>query len=120
MSERRKCMRFNANIDVRYEVPQSVLEGISITKDISANGMQLPAALRIDDGTRLGLKIMLPEEKNPVFATAEVIWSRESKSEDENMHDLGLCFVKIDSLDRSRILDYIYKNWLYNAKVPLS
>ena len=112
--ERRRFERFKTAIDVEYEVPQCSIEGTSLTKDISISGISLPTSMKIDEGEKLELRIKLPRDSNPIYASAEVVWTQPSKSESD--HDLGLKFIRINDLDKSRILEYIYNEWLKEKK----
>ncbi len=114
MLERRRFERFRSAIDVEYEVPQCSIEGVSLTKDISISGISLPTSMKIDEGEKLELRIKLPRDSNPIYATAQVVWSQPAQTQAD--FDLGLKFVKINDIDKSRILEYIYNEWLKDKR----
>lgn len=52
----------------------------------------------------------------PIFATAEVAWS---KLEESPRAGAGLRFVSIKPLDLARLLDFIYSRWLGSIRQNL-
>ena len=116
MLERRKFERFRTSIDVEYEVPKCSIEGVTLTKDISINGMSLPTAMKISEGEKLELRIKLPRDSNPIYVSAEVIWVRLPNVETDDDYELGLKFTRMHDVDKSRILEYVYNEWLKDKK----
>lgn len=110
MEERRKFMRFSASVDVRYSAPGMAIEGSSLSKDVSREGMGFPVNRIMPIGTPLDLEINIPGEIAPIFAGAEVAWVK--RSSERGNFDAGVKVVKMDLFDRSRLLEYVYKEWL--------
>ena len=119
MIERRKFERFHIPVDVEYEVPQCSIEGVTLTKDISITGMSLPTAMKIDEGEKLELRIKLPKDSNPIYVSAEVVWVKLPQVETDDDYELGLKFTRINDIDKSRILEYVYNQWLKDKKGAL-
>ena len=110
MKERRKFMRFNASVDVRYSVPGMAIEGLSLSKDVSREGMGFPVNRMMPIGTPLELELNIPGKIAPVFARAEVAWVKELAERAD--FDAGVKVLKVDPFDRSRLLEYVYEEWL--------
>lgn len=111
MSERRQNVRLDTAMGVEYEVLKSPIEGICQTKNISTGGLKLPIDAEVEEGTILEMKINLTGNEPAIFATAEVVWISEPTGSWEGRYDAGLRFVKMDELDKNRILALIYNNW---------
>ena len=110
MEERRKFMRFSTSVDVKYKSPERAIEGSSLSRDFSREGIGFTGNRGIPSGTHLELEINIPGEIAPIFATGEVAWVKESSKGGE--FDIGVKLVKMDSFDRSRLLEYAYNKWL--------
>ncbi len=110
MKERRKFMRFNASVDVRYSAPGMAIEGSSLSRDVSREGMGFPVNRIMPIGTPLELEVNIPGKVAPIFAHVEVAWVKESVERGD--FNAGVKVVKMDPFDRSRLLEYVYKEWL--------
>lgn len=110
MLERRRYMRFNANVDIEYKSTQHSIAGISATKDFSREGLRLASDRQLPQGAELEIKVILPDDDRPVFAKGLVIWS--AHTEKEGIADTGIRLTQIERFDRARILDYVYNQWL--------
>lgn len=110
MEERRKFMRFPASVDVRYAASREDIEGSAMSRDVSREGIGFPGNWQMAKGTLLELEISVPGEIAPIFAHGEVAWVRRSSERDD--FDAGIKVVKMDPFDRSRLLEYVYGEWL--------
>ena len=110
--EKRKFKRFDAYMSVRYksEQPKKVV-GISLSKDLSREGIKIASNEPIREGTLVDLEIDIPDDPKPVFTTGEIIWSRKVEGEEKNFEH-GIKFLIMDPVDKFRVLDYAYNNWL--------
>jgi hypothetical protein len=110
--EKRKFKRFDAYMSVRYKAGEiRKVTGISLSKDLSREGIKITSTEDIEKGTILDLEIDIPDDPKPVFSTGEVVWSRKVEPGDKNFEQ-GVKFVVIDPVDKFRVLDYAYSNWL--------
>ena len=112
MVERRKYMRFEVSVDVEYMVPGNgiPIEGISITKNLSREGMQLVLNKRLVPGEELEFKLRIPGDAAPIYAKGVVVWIDTTQAKDEPR--AGVKFIQIGPFDRNRILEHIYKEWV--------
>lgn len=110
MKERRKFMRFSASVDVKYAAPGMAIEGSSLSKDVSREGMGFPVNRMMPTRAPLELEVNIPGEIAPIFAHAELAWVKESAERGD--FDAGVRLVNMDPFDRSRLLEYVYNEWL--------
>ncbi len=110
MVERRKFIRFPIPVDVKYGAPVEGIEGLSISKDVSREGIGFPVNKQMASGTTVELEINIPREFVPIIASGEVAWVKRSSERGD--FDAGVKVVKMDPFDRSRLLEYVYKEWL--------
>lgn len=81
----------------------------SRSSDISEGGMSFPAHRSIEPGTNLEIGIYIAEYKEPIAATAEVVWLRK-RADIRYPFLVGVKFIKIDLLDRQKLRSYIRRN----------
>ena len=130
---RRQYIRLNSCFPVEFSLYFSTTKAFSrqyqgFTCNLSQGGICLEAKnLSPDDSElilnkkpRLNLAIYIPLRKNPVEATAEIIWvEQDKKSPTKNSYIIGLSYLDIGSKSKSRILNYArrlkYIPWVTTA-----
>ncbi|MFH0771586.1 MAG: PilZ domain-containing protein [Candidatus Omnitrophota bacterium] len=112
MSEKRKFMRFEASLEIEYMVPGNgaPIEGISITKNLSREGMQTSLSSKIVPGTEIEIKLEIPGDIVPVYAKGDLVWIDKAEEKSEALG--GIKLTQISPFDRNRVLDYVYKDWV--------
>lgn len=112
MSEKRKFMRFDVSIEVEYMVPGNgaPVEGISVTRNLSREGMQISVNSRLVAGTELEIKLRIPQDAAPVYAKGDLVWVEKAEVKTES--NAGIKFTQMSPFDRNRILDHVYKEWV--------
>ena len=109
MTERRKFMRFEAPLDVEYRtLALNPIFGKALAKDLSREGLRFGVRHPIPAGTPLEICLNVPGDNLPVFATGKVAWADGLEA--------GVKLTKIERNDQTRILEYIYKEWLKVSK----
>lgn len=118
MTERRKFLRFNtADVGMEYRICQEKeLNGTSCVKDLSREGTRFLISKKLNRGTLINMKFVLPGDPRPVYLTGEVMWTAEIVEQTYPDYMIGIKFRKIDSFDRVRLLDYAYSEWLKSSK----
>ncbi|MFZ5801699.1 MAG: PilZ domain-containing protein [Candidatus Omnitrophota bacterium] len=110
--ERRKFKRFDAFMSVRYKSSEDdAAKGISLSRDLSRDGLKMNSTTDVRTGTLLDLEIDIPDDPKPVKTTGKVMWSRVSEGKNQG-YDQGVRFVMMDPVDKFRVLDYAYNHWL--------
>ena len=114
--ERRKFLRFAAELDVEYRMlGKRLAEGNAISRNLSRDGIGIMANQAFPQSGDVELKVNIPGDNVPIFATGNIVWVRTVKS-NKSAADVGIRFVKIDGFDRSRILEFVYDKWLSTIK----
>lgn len=110
MKEHREYLRITNSFRIKYWVisPPGGGAGDSASIDISEGGISIPTSQRLFPGVILELEIYFQKTVNPVGATAEVIWVKDTKNK-ELPYIMGLKFIKITLRDRDRIYYCIHK-----------
>ena len=110
--ERRKFKRFDAYMSVKFKAPETdELKGMSLSKDLSRDGLKMNSNQKVEVGTLLDLEIDIPDDPKPVRTTGKIVWSRPSDGRNQGF-DQGVRFMMMDPVDKFRILDYAYNHWL--------
>ena len=114
MEERRRFVRLDARIGVRYAVlPEGTLQP-AVSKELGGGGVCFLADRVIPPGTRLQLALALPTRESPVNAIAEVVWSESSdvidKQEHRHLAEIGVRFLELSPQDSQTLLAYIASN----------
>ena len=112
MDERRRFIRFETSLGLKYAVPQADSDdSIATSRDISREGLCISTNRLFSEGTVLEMRLDVPGDNMPVLAQCKVAWARESYSGSNNFN-IGLKFVQMTGLDKSRLLEYVYSQWL--------
>ncbi len=111
--ERRKFKRFDAYMSVKYHATENErsAKGVSLSKDLSREGLKMNSTSSLQEGTTLDLEINIPDDPKPVATSGKVMWSRPSEGDNQG-YDQGVRFLMMDPVDKFRVLDYAYNHWL--------
>lgn len=110
--ERRKFKRFDAYMSVKYKASEhEPVRGISLSKDLSRDGLMINSNADVRVGTVVDLEIDIPDDPKPVRTTGKVVWSRPSEGRNQGF-DHGIRFLMMDPVDKFRVLDFAYNHWL--------
>jgi c-di-GMP-binding flagellar brake protein YcgR len=103
--ERRKSKRFKTPLKLEYRaLAQNPIYDRVKLGDISKGGFSFLAKESVKQGTQLEVKMNVPGDNLPVFATGTVAWARGINA--------GVKLTKIKDIDQAKILEFIYKSWL--------
>lgn len=110
--ERRKFKRFDAYMSIKYQANETPdVQGVSLSKDLSREGIKINSNASMNQGTMLDLEILIPDDSKPVHTSGKVMWSRPSEGHNQG-YDQGVRFLMMDPVDKFRVLDYAYNHWL--------
>lgn len=109
MDEKRKVIRWQVNLPVRYLGVSKHIEGACETQDLSLSGARLAMIERHEIGDQLYVLLDLPLGKNnSVRCEAQVIWQDKLYSlEEEYKYLTGIAFIKIGDTQKNVLLDYV-------------
>ena len=107
--ERRRFMRFQAPMDLEYRtLTLNPIFGKALARDLSREGVRLGLKQDIPAGTPIEICMNVPGDNLPVFASGKVAWADGLEA--------GVKLTKISQTDRTRVLEYVYREWLKSAK----
>ena len=110
-SERRKFLRFEAPLDLEYRtLTLNPIFGKALAKDLSREGVRMGVKQSLPMGTPIELCLNVPGDNLPVFATGKVAWADGLEA--------GIRLTKMSQTDRTRVLEYVYREWLKASKRP--
>ena len=108
-SERRRFMRFSAPLDLEFKtLTLNPIFGKTLAKDLSREGMRVGLKQSIPSGTPIEVCMNVPGDNLPVFAAGRVAWADGLEA--------GIRLTKISQHDRTRVLEYVYREWLRSSK----
>ena len=73
---------------------------------MSREGLRFNIRQDVSVGTPMEISMNVPGDNLPVFATGKIAWA--------DGLDAGVKLIKISRADRSRMLEYVYNEWLKN------
>ena len=108
MREKRRFIRFEIALKVNYAIQsEPKIERTGMTKDVSSGGIQLLTEEKLIIGSRLQLKLFIPEALNPVHLNGVVLWSKEKTSGKKVSHGAGIEFGKIEEDNKNTFLRFL-------------
>lgn len=109
MTEKRKYQRVRGGVKIIHKVMGVKGECLTPVLDISAGGFRLPVKNKLALGSILELNICLPDEKEPFFGLAKVVWQKSeiTKSEKGDYYETGVEFIRVGLENRKLIIRYI-------------
>lgn len=111
--DKRKFKRFDAYMSIKFKVDggQQEVKGVSLSRDLSREGLKMNSSQDIKEGTQIEMEINIPDDPKPVQTSGKVMWSHPSHEEKKG-YEQGVRFVMMDPVDKFRVLDYAYNHWL--------
>ena len=108
-SERRKYLRFNTPLEMEFKtLTLNPIFGKALAKDLSREGVRFGLRGPVAVGTPVELRLNVPGDNLPVFAAGKVAWA--------DGLDAGVRLTKINTDDRARVLEYVYREWLKTSR----
>ena len=113
MTERRRFFRFETTINAFCETLKDKIKTISSIKNISKEGALITVNKPLKSGSNISITMDIPGDNIPIVATGHVAWQRHSSKQGKSdLYDTGIKFSEINSVDKGRLLEYIYTQWL--------
>ena len=111
MDERRKQIRFDANISGEFQVRNTQKRGLLTTDNFSRGGFKAVLNNHIQQGVTLDCEMTFPGTIMPFFSSGKVVWVRDRAKEKGSKFDVGIELESMDSTERQFLIDYCYKKW---------
>jgi c-di-GMP-binding flagellar brake protein YcgR len=109
--EFRKFIRSYSNLNVKYKSKEPLIEGRTLSKNISATGINIFTTEKLKKGTTLELEIELPENHEVIFVKGTVIWQAEvpySGKGKRSYFSTGIEFTDINSATSEKIGHFVF------------
>ena len=110
MTEKRKFLRFETSLNAICEFVHLKHKAGYKVKNISKEGALLAIDKKLQEGQEFNISMDVPGDNVPIFASCRVAWQRQSDR--SNIYETGVKFTQINNLDKGRLLEYIYLQWL--------
>ena len=105
--ERRKFIRLDITIDIKYKILKMGKKGEAVSKNISGEGISLSVDEEIPPASILLLEMKIPVYPESITAKGIVIWSKKSEIK---KFEIGMKFIKINPIVKTKIFKYIYEH----------
>ena len=113
MTEKRRFLRFETALSAFCETASGKIKAATNVKNISKEGALLLIDKPVREGTGLNLSMDIPGDNVPIVAAGRVAWQKEVKrSGGHSIYETGVKFIDINNVDKGRLLEYIYTQWL--------
>ena len=110
MTEKRKFLRFETALNALCDIVREKTKVFYKVKNISKEGALLMLDKKLKEGDEINLSMDVPGDNVPIFASCQVAWQRPDAK--AISYATGVKFTKMDNLDKGRLLEYIYLQWL--------
>ena len=108
MKEKRRFIRFEMASKVDYIVgKEPKVEKMGITKNVSAEGIQLLTEEKLDTGKKISFKMFTPEALNPAHLNGRILWSKEISKGEKLSYCSGIEFGKVEEDNKNTFLKYL-------------
>ena len=103
-AERRRHVRFDASIKVRYTLKRSSPDGDAVSRDISEGGIRLLVDKKLERGTILNLRIANGPQAQPISLEGVIVWCNEARdkkdSDGRRLFHIGVKLTRIEKGSR--------------------
>lgn len=112
MDEKRKNVRWNIVLPVRYVGLSKHTESAARTQDLSISGARLAMVEKHAKGDRLEMMLSFPQLNNkPICVDADVVWQKVSCDLNEECNYLtGVVFRKISECNKVDLVQCVHES----------
>ncbi len=108
MTERRRYRRYRTNVEVEYDVDNTVeIKSRTRTQNISEGGVCMPMNKAVKLGKKVLMKIRLPASRQEVTALGKVVWKRPVNPNLADEEDAGIKFLGMYDDGKSVLTGYL-------------
>lgn len=109
--DRRRHLRFDANITGEFQVRGAQIKGLLSTNNFSRGGFKAILNKKLEEGVTLDCEMTFPETIMPFFSTGKVVWVNDSNDVNDSKFNTGIKLESMDPSERQFLIDYCYKKW---------
>lgn len=109
MTERRRFLRFTTALNAICDIVSEKKRSSYRVKNISKEGALLLLDRQLREGSEIKLSMDVPGDNIPILASCQVAWQKPFESD---KFETGVRFTRLENLDRSRLLEFIYLQWI--------
>jgi len=107
IEERRKFIRLQVPVGIKYIVQGETERQEATTKDISCEGLRFSSGSEIKEGSNLEINLDIPKANNPVHIKGKVAWTKRVSTEDGSPKEVGIEFAKIEEDNKNTFLKFL-------------
>ena len=107
VEEKRKFIRLEVPVELKYIVKGDTAIRDVATKDISCEGLRFVSEGELKEGSLLELSITIPNAANPVHVNGKVAWMKRVSTEDASPYEVGIEFMQIEEDNKNTFLKYL-------------
>ena len=107
IEERRKFIRLEVPVELKYIIKDGNLRKDVTTKDLSCDGLRFISDEGLEEGSILELNLSIPSANNPVHINGKVVWVRKLSLEDGSPFEVGIEFLQIEEDNKNTFLKYL-------------
>ncbi len=106
-SERRRNLRVGARLMVAFRVTDQVERyyGLTRSSNVGSGGILLPTSVAFPPGTRLRMKMRIPDKSQTLALTGEVVASREIAK--ALVYNTRIRFLDLDVKSREQLAELV-------------
>ena len=107
VEERRKFIRLEVPVDLKYIVEGNPERREVTTKDLSCEGLRFTGEGEVKQGALIELNLSIPGAPNPVHVDGKVAWIKRISTQDNSPLEVGIEFTKIEEDNKNTFLKYL-------------
>ena len=107
IEEKRKFIRLEVPVELKYIAEGETIRKDVTTKDISCEGLRFISNDEIKEGAILEFSLDVPNANNPVHINGNVVWVKRLSTEDGAPFEVGVEFAKIEEDNKNTFLKYL-------------
>lgn len=92
----------HCELDVRYEIPEMDLEGVTHLLDLSLGGARTLLPAQVPNRTLVCLTLQPPDEETPLTIRGKTFYRLESPT-GRDLAPVGITFIRLDDQTRRRL-----------------
>ena len=110
MTEKRKFLRFKTPLTAFCNIDKEKNKAPYKLGKITKEGRVIVFDKKLGESDEINLSMEGPGDNIPKFPSCQVAWQNQIPR--DNVYETGVRFININGVDKNRLLEYIYLQWL--------